>query len=105
MAPLRPKWPFYVIALLIVASLTAVGARADALQLGEYDVKAAFLLNFARYVEWPPEAFQGATQALTICVAGQDPFGSALDDIVAGKTIGGREIVVRRLPGARTTEQ
>jgi len=61
---------------------------------GEYEVKAAFLYKFASFVEWPEAARHGA---LGICVVGQDPFGSALERVVEGKTIGGREFTVRRL--------
>jgi len=44
----------------------------------EYDVKAAFILNFARFVEWPEFAFGRALRAARDCVAGDDPFGGTL---------------------------
>ena len=58
----------------------------------EYQVKAAFLYNFAKFVEWPPSAFSDAKQPLDICVYGRDPFGSALEDALLGKTIGERRV-------------
>src|SRR5277367_6578191 len=66
----------------------------------EYDVKAAFLLNFTKFVEWPAGALPDAASPFTICILGRDPFGRALDDIVAGETVGDRKLVVRRLADA-----
>ena len=65
----------------------------------EYRVKAAYLLNFTRYVDWPtPPA--GSDSALSICVLGADPFGRVLDATVAGRTAHGRALRVRRLRAA-----
>lgn len=63
----------------------------------EYQVKAAYLLNFTRYVEWPREAFKAPGAPVTLCVLGRDPFGSILDATVLGKTSGGRPLSVRRI--------
>lgn len=60
---------------------------------GEYEVKAAFLFNFAKFIEWPAPP----PNAIELCVVGDDPFGSKLEDTVSGKTINGQPIVVRRL--------
>jgi hypothetical protein len=61
----------------------------------EYRVKAAYIYNFTKYVEWPPAAF--GSGPLTLCVAGRNPFGSALFDIVRGEEVAGRPIAVRVL--------
>ena len=58
----------------------------------EYQVKAAFLYNFAKFVDWPPNAFPNPKQTFDICVYGHDPFGSALEDALLGKSIGDRRI-------------
>jgi hypothetical protein len=64
----------------------------------EYRVKAAYLLNFTRYVEWPtPPA---PNTRLSICVMGTDPFGRILDATVAGRTVQGRPLEVRRVQSA-----
>jgi hypothetical protein len=85
----------------VAAILTNLpGATLNAQQMDEYQVKAAFLYNFAKFVEWPAEA-GGPPQALTICILGHDPFGQALDDVVAGKVIAGRPIALRRVTDAR----
>ena len=62
----------------------------------EYQVKAAFLYNFAKFVEWPPSTFSDVKQPLDICVYGHDPFGTALDDALLGKTIGERRVGLGR---------
>jgi len=64
----------------------------------EYEVKAAFLYKFASFVEWPSSAANGP---LCIAIWGRDPFGSALDDVVKGKTINGRSFEVKRLHGGQ----
>lgn len=63
----------------------------------EYEVKAAFLLNFAKFVEWPANAFADSSAPLAICILGKDPFGRAIDDLVQGETVNGRKLVVRRI--------
>jgi hypothetical protein len=67
----------------------------------EYQVKAAFLYTFAKFVEWPPQTFPGPGAAMTICVLGEDPFGSFLNDVIRGKTVGERPLVVYRLANLR----
>ena len=62
----------------------------------EYQVKAAFLFNFAKFVGWPATAFANDKAPIVVCVYGKDPFGTALEDIVRGKTIGARSFVVQR---------
>ena len=66
----------------------------------EFEVKAAFLYNFARFVEWPAETGHDAGTPFVIAILGRDPFGAVLDDTVAGKTVGGRPIEVRRIARA-----
>lgn len=63
----------------------------------EYLIKAAYLYNFALFVEWPPDAFVGNDGPLTIGIVGADPFGWAIDQTIENKRIGRRRIVVERL--------
>jgi len=69
---------------------------AQAKTASEYEIKAAFLYNFAKFVEWPASALAGPKQDLSICVLGPDPFGHYLDDAVVDKTIAGHPIAVTR---------
>jgi hypothetical protein len=71
-------------------------------QVNEYQVKAVFLYNFARYVEWPSQSFKAANASVTICILGQNPFGNALEQAVAGKDVEGRSLVVRQISDFQT---
>jgi len=64
----------------------------------EYAVKAAFLYNFAKFVEWP-DSPAAPPSTLTLCVLGTDPFGEALETAVLDKTVRSRTLSVRRLQG------
>ena len=93
-------WPPWLAALLPLVALVLPPSpivRADSIHAGEYEVKAAFLLNFARFAEWPPAAFPTPDAPIVFGVLGDDPFGPVLDATVQGKRVGGRSIVVRRL--------
>lgn len=91
----------------ILACAIAIGATHAHAQLSidrEYQIKAAFLYNFAKFVEWPNGAVPESGAPLPLCVLGDDPFGEALNS-VEGKIVRGRRLVVRRLaapprPGA-----
>ena len=63
--------------------------------MNEYKIKAVFLYNFAKFVEWPAEAFRSAEQPIEICILGQDPFGNWLEETVKGRAIDGRALVIR----------
>jgi len=63
----------------------------------EYQVKAVFLYNFSRFVEWPASAFAGPDAPFVVGVFGHDPFGADLDEIVRGETAAGRPLIVRRV--------
>lgn len=74
----------------------AEGGWADAATGLEYQVKAAFLYNFAKFVEWPADAFEGAGGAVILCVMGDDPFGDSLGNVVRGESLNGRRLAVHR---------
>jgi hypothetical protein len=84
-----------------VASQASLQARPDTAQSLEYQVKAAYLLNFTRYIEWPSGISDSVGAPVTICVLGADPFGQVLDATVAGRTSHGRPLNVRRIRSAR----
>jgi hypothetical protein len=66
----------------------------------EYKVKAAFIYNFARFIEWPASAFSSSDAPFVIGVVGTDPFDGALDQAVAGKKVGSRAVVVKHFKSA-----
>jgi hypothetical protein len=69
-------------------------------QASEYQIKAAFLYNFAKFVEWPPVVSPGANDPMEIYVVGEDPFGNILNQSIEGKTVGGHKLMIRRLKPA-----
>ncbi len=62
----------------------------------EYQVKAVFLLNFAKFVEWPNNSPGDAHDPASLCIVGDDPFGAILNQTVRGKAVNGHELAVKR---------
>lgn len=60
----------------------------------EYQIKAAFLFNFAKFVEWPPSAFAGTNSPIVIGILGDNPFGNDLARTVRDKTLNNRPLVI-----------
>jgi hypothetical protein len=60
-----------------------------------YQLKAVLLFNFAKFIEWPPQAFGDEHDPFSICVWGDNPFGVSLDEAVRGKTAANRPISIR----------
>jgi len=83
----------------IAVALMAAPALAAAAP-GEYQVKAVFLFNFSRFVEWPASAFADPNAPFVVGVFGHDPFGADLDEVVKGETVNGHPLVVRRVQSA-----
>lgn len=80
------------VALLLVPALQAQKAGPS-----EYQVKAAYLYNFGRFIEWPNKAGAPNADPFGVCVLGQDPFGQSLDAVLAGETIHGASAVAARI--------
>ena len=79
----------------LLCLLRAPVAGADGPISREYEIKAAFLFNFTRFIEWPSQSFADATSPIVIGVIGADPFGAQLANIVQGRRVNGRAIVAR----------
>ncbi len=86
--------------LLAVLAAPASAQQDAAL---EYRVKAAYLVNFARYVDWPPGAIPAAGP-IRICVLGKSPFGAALHEAAVGRTVGGREVAIAEARSVREAD-
>jgi hypothetical protein len=65
--------------------------------LDEYQVKAAFLFNFAKFVVWPPTTFDSPSAPINLCILGLDPFAHSLEQTLAGRLIEGRLFVLRHV--------
>lgn len=82
---------------MVAAGLSASSAPAQTVP-DEYQVKAAYVLNFARFVEWPTDALS-ASSPIVIAIVGDDPFGGALEEVLRGKSANGHPIQLRHLSG------
>jgi hypothetical protein len=87
-----------LIAMLgMTLNAASAGAQAgNASDSSEYLIKAGFIYNFAKFVDWPANSFSQGDSPIVIGVLGTDPFGNVLDRIVEDKKIGSRGFVVRR---------
>lgn len=82
-----------VVLLLVSSAATRAQAQEPS---GEYALKAAFLYNFAKFVEWPAGTFADTTSPFMMCTLGHDPFGASLDAL-AGKMVRERALVIKRI--------
>jgi YfiR/HmsC-like len=85
------------IPLLLSVVLFPARLLAQSKAPSEYELKAAFLFNFAKFVDWPPAAFPDPKSPMILCTFDDDAFGVVLDEVVRAKAINGRELVVRRM--------
>ena len=86
---------FLGVVTMLLLQFPATAGSAD-YNVSEYEVKAAFLFNFTKFVEWPREAFYAPGEPLTICIVGDDPFGAGLD-FIRNKSVNNRGLEIRRL--------
>lgn len=88
------------VVFLVLACCGAVAAthaaQAKNNPTREYEVKAVFLYNFARFVEWPAATAKDS-EPFVIGVLGDDPFGELLDEAVRGERVGARRLQVKRI--------
>lgn len=85
--------------------LPAVLLAAPGRAAPEYSIKAGYILLFTRYVQWPASAFATPSAPIVVCVVGADPFGSVLDQTLAGQLSQNRPLSVRRVSTANAAAQ
>lgn len=83
----------FIVGLIVIKSHAQTGPSTHPT---EYQVKAAFLYNFAKFVEWPGDVLTDSNDPIKIGVIGDDPFGTDLDETIKGKTVKDRELVIER---------
>jgi hypothetical protein len=104
---LTPQWPAGSRRLarraagwILFAGLVCVAAAWPAAdqtnQLTESQIKAGFLFNLTKFVEWPDTVFADARDPIVFGILGADPLGNALNRAVSGQAVRGRTISVRR---------
>jgi len=84
----QKKWSVFLLLAAFGLPRATAGQEAE-----EYEVKAAFLYNFTKFVEWP----RFDTSAFTICVLGEDPFGTSLELLIKSKSAYGHPLHVRQI--------
>ncbi len=98
------KNSFLVLWLAVFAAGAALASGDEDIAL-EYQVKAAFIFNFARFVTWPAGTFPSSESPLLIGLLGHDPFSEALQKTLDGKMVEGRPLVVKQLASADSPAQ
>jgi hypothetical protein len=89
----RRGWPAALVLAVAAVLPPAVAAQRPA----EYQVKAAYLYGFGRFVEWPAAAGGATDGAFVLCVLGEDPFGRLLDEAAEGAVLKNQPVSVRRI--------
>lgn len=85
----------FLIMMFTIGFLSQPVLNAGSSQPSEYQIKAAFLYNFANFVEWPESAFSAENSPIVLGVLGKDPFGRILK-AAEGKKIQGRKLTIKR---------
>ena len=91
-----------MIVVLIATPHLVWGAEPVA---GEYQVKGAFLLNFTKFVNWPPRAFKEPRDPIAICILGENPFGPLLDRAARQTVVANRAVSVRQVADEQQASQ
>jgi hypothetical protein len=91
------RWASVAGATVALALFVTTGLLAQLPKPNEYQVKATYLYNFGRFVKWPDTLPTSKGDSFTVCVLGQDPFGSILDSTLAGETLDRKPVVLRRV--------
>jgi len=88
---------FATLATASSAQTTNYTQPVNSANSSEYLIKAGFTYNFAKLIQWPASAFPTPNSPVVIGILGADPFGGTLDEVLAGKTVNGRDLVVKHL--------
>ena len=82
--------------LFLCMTTDVLGTQALAQEQNESQVKAAFVFQFVKFVEWPPEAFNDDGAPIVVGVVGEDPTSNAIDQAINGKIANGRRLQIKR---------
>jgi len=86
--------------VILGMSLLAVPSHAaEAPALSERQVKALFLFNFAKYVDWPAGVFSNSSAPIVIGVVGEDGFSDEFRRITGDRKVNDRKVVIKQIDG------
>jgi YfiR/HmsC-like len=92
----RPSFPAPWIACAVAACLISVRVLGQTNQLRPSEVKAGFLVNLVKFVEWPDATFASDREPIVFGIVGTDPLANALNQAVYGQSVRGRTLAVRK---------
>lgn len=93
-----------LLCLVLMTAFSGIPSIVRGEAPSEYVIKAAFLYNFAKFVDWPAESFNGSENTLELCVLGDSPFDTALESI-KGKVAQGKKLVISSLEALDQTSR
>lgn len=85
------KYALKILLLLVVFA----GLNAKAQQFTEYEVKAAYIFNFTKFIKWPASSFDNNTSPYVLGIYGNDPFGSIIKKIIGNRESNSRKWIVK----------
>jgi hypothetical protein len=98
--PLR--WVFSTLIILVLTAPWNAGAQERS--YSEYEVKAAFIYSFVKFIDWPEKSLASSKAITTFCVIGRAPFGGALDEI-QGRVVRGKSLEVQHISSLRDLKE
>lgn len=93
--PMIKYFEYFLRVMIFLTLVLPQSSWAKSSRLNEYEVKASYLFNFAKYVEWPSSAFPRESTPLTMCIIGKSPLNEVIESLT-GKTIQNRRVVIRQ---------
>jgi hypothetical protein len=90
--------------IIVLIAIPNLGCGAEPVA-EEYQVKGAFLLNFTKFVDWPPQVFEGPGDPIAICILGRNPFGPGLDRAARETVVANRTVSVRQVSDGQQASQ
>src|ERR1019366_7964266 len=96
------RWRRVCVAVLFVAVLfpPAIYENCTSQTPTEYQVKAAYLFNFLKFVEWPGDPAVDPQARWVIGIVGDSPVSAQLSGLFAGKNVMGRDVQVKQFQEA-----
>jgi len=91
----QKRYELWRLALVIAALISFITNGLAQDKPSEYELKAAFLFNFAKFVEWPPDAFANTNAPIIIGVLGENVFGNSLEKIINDRKVNNRSFQFR----------
>jgi len=83
--------------VMMLLGLASYAWAQDSEASSEYLIKAGYIYNFAKLVEWPATAFAQPDSPIVIGIVGNDPFGPIIDKVLEGKKVNGHAFLIKRL--------